>query len=44
MIDDYYWGDLVHYDRGFIFHPNGKHASLKDIGKEFGEVVLAWHR
>lgn len=42
MIDNYYWGQLVHSEiYGWAFHNN--QGKMKDLADYFGEIVVMWY-
>lgn len=43
MVDNYYWGQLLYLERGFVFHSQKDHEGMKYLGEVFGEVVIAWY-
>jgi hypothetical protein len=40
LIDNYYYGQLMHTDRGWVFHSE----KMPEIGDYLAEYVIAWYQ
>lgn len=42
-VDDYYWGQLIFGESGFVFYAQNNTQAMLYLSEQFGEAITLWY-